>query len=111
MAVDEPNEIDIFTQAPDGKVFLIISDHLEWDDSLEHQQILQDKLNSYLRFFESGEIYTRFPSAKGQWPVIEIVFQHEPDAGGRAFLADAAKVIESAGLTLTHRVFAESYKN
>jgi hypothetical protein len=108
MAVDEPDTIDIVATAPDGTVSLVISDHLEWDGSLHHQYVLQDKLNAYLRFFESGEMYTKFPNSRGQWPSIEIFFQHEPDEEGRMFLDRAAAAVESAGLSLKHRMYKES---
>ena len=111
MAVDEPNTIDIIAQAPDGTVSLVISDHLDWYDSLHHQRILQDKLNSYLRFFESGELYTRFPSARGLWPEIEIFLSHEPDNDGRIFLSRWAKTFEDAGLKLVHRMHQEKAIN
>jgi hypothetical protein len=107
MAVDESSTIDIIGTAADGRVSLIISDHLDWDDSLHHQQILQDKLNAYLRFFESGEMYTRIPGSRGQWPQIEIVFKFEPDENGRTFLSKAAKAIEGAGLTLKHGIHSD----
>jgi len=107
MPADEPDTIDIVATAPDGTVSLIVSDHLDWRDSLNHQLILQDKLNAYLRFFESGEMYAKFPKSQGQWPQIEIVFKYEPDEDGKAFLTRAAKVIESAGLTLTHSLFRD----
>jgi len=111
MAVDQPDMIDIVATAADGKVLLAISDHLDWNDSLHHPQVLQDKLNAYLRFFESGEMYTKFPRSRGQWPEIEIFFEYEPDENGKAFLARSAEVIESAGLTLKHRIRKDQAAN
>jgi hypothetical protein len=36
----------------------------------EHLLILQDKLNSYLRFIETGEIFESYPAAKNSSLVI-----------------------------------------
>ncbi|WP_407059149.1 DUF6572 domain-containing protein [Ralstonia syzygii subsp. celebesensis] len=38
------------------------------ENSEEHLLLLQEKINCYLRFIESGEIYNSFPSAEGRSP-------------------------------------------
>jgi len=43
--------------------------------------------------------------------VINIVFKYKPDQPGQQFFARARAVIESAGFSLKHEVFAESYDN
>ena len=73
MSITNPQVIDIWaipTWEPDN-VVLIISDHLEWGGKAEqgeHLQLLQDKLNTYVAFIESGEIYTEIPNALGSIP-------------------------------------------
>lgn len=42
-------------------------------DDTEHISLLQAKLNSYLRFVESGEIYQSYPNAEGRQILIDIV--------------------------------------
>lgn len=111
MPVDEPNTIDIVAQAANGDVSLVVSDHLDWGDSLEHQRILQAKLNAYLRFVESGEVFDKFPNARDKPISIEIVFFEKPDRDGRIFLTLWEQTFREAGLPLTHRFFAESYNN
>jgi len=88
-----------------GHVVLTISDHLDWSDSNAHQTILQKKLNVYLAFVESGEILHRCPDARDRPVVFNVVFQVSPDEAGRAFLARAREVIESAGFSLRDEVF------
>jgi hypothetical protein len=61
MAVDEPSTIDIMSVDPTGALVLTISDHLDWSDSLAHERVLQEKLNSYLAFIESGQILEHHP--------------------------------------------------
>jgi hypothetical protein len=94
-----------------GDVILTISDHLDWSDTVGHQITLQAKFNKYLAFIESGEILTRYPEAKNRPVAIKVVFKYKPDQEGWQFLTKAKAVIESAGFSFRHEVFAESYDN
>jgi hypothetical protein len=111
MAVDEANVIDLASVNTTGEMVLTISDHLDWTNVIEHQTVLQNKLNAYLAFVESGEIFDRFPDAKGRQIVFNVVFKFKPDKESGQFLDRARKVIESAGFGLRHEIFAESYNN
>lgn len=111
MSVEQLDVVDVISTDKSGQVVLTISDHLDWSNSEEHQTILQAKLNKYLAFVESGELLTRYSDAKDRPVAIEVVFKYRPDQSGWNFLAKATAVIESAGFTLRHRVFAESYDN
>jgi hypothetical protein len=107
VAIDDPGVVDIISLEPAGSVVLQVSDHLDWDDSVQHQLILQEKLNRYLAFIESGEILQSYPAAKGRPIMIEIVTQHDPDAGGIQFLEKAKAVVEQAGFAFRHTCFAK----
>jgi hypothetical protein len=112
MSVEQSKVIDfIGVDNETGEVVLTISDHLDWTNSQNHQVILQDKINAYLAFVESGEILERYPDAKGKLVALEVVFKFKPDASGSQFLANVKEVIESAGFTFRHELFAESYDN
>lgn len=112
MSVEQFDVVDVISTDPKtGQVVLTISDHLDWTDSVRHQAVLQAKFNKYLAFIESGEILTRYPEAKGRPIAINVVFKHKPDQEGWQFLGRAQRVIESAGFTLRHELFAESYDN
>lgn len=110
MSVDQPKVIDfIGVDKASGGVTLTISDHLDWNNSRDHQVVLQDKINWYLAFIESGEIFESYPDAKGRSVTIKVVFKHNPDLEGWRFLTRAKDVIESAGFSLRHEVL--SYDN
>ena len=112
MSVEQPDLVDVIsTDTKTGHVVLTISDHLDWSDTTNHQTILQTKLNRYLAFVESGEILTRYRDAKGRPVAIKVVFKFRPDRDGWNFLAKAKAVVESAGLSLRHELFAESCDN
>ena len=57
-----------------------------------------------MAFVESGEILEQYPTAKDRPVAFRVVFQVPPDESGRAFLARAREVIESAGFTLRDEV-------
>jgi hypothetical protein len=111
LSVEWSNTIDIVSIDPKGQVVLTISDHLDWTDSIKHQRTLQNKLNAYVAFVESGEILEQYPEAKDRPLIFKIVFKFRPDGGGQDFLAKAQNVVKSAGFSLQHEVFAESYDN
>lgn len=76
---------------------LVIVDDRKWND-WEHLLALQDKLNNYLAFIESGEIYTARPEARGLAIEICIRCRFEPEGEDDfSFLRLARKAIEGAG--------------
>ena len=96
MSVEQTDVVDILgIDRETGHVVLTISDHLDWSDSVEHQTILQEKLNTCLASVESGEILGQYPEAKNRPVAFRVVFQVPPDESGRAFVARAREAIES----------------
>ena len=108
MTVTDNRVIDIFSIDQEGHTVLTISDHLDWGDTYNHLVILQDKINAYLAFIESGEIYDSYPGAKNRPLKIKVVFQHEPDSEGYGFLSRAKSIVEGAGFVFGFDLFAES---
>jgi hypothetical protein len=106
MSVEQTDVVDIISTDRDtGQVVLTISDHLDWSDRVGHQAILQKKLNTYLAFVESGEILEQYPKARNRPVAFKVVFRVPPDDSGRAFVAKAREVIETAGFALRDEVF------
>jgi hypothetical protein len=97
MSVEEKNKIDIITNDKQGILVLTISDHLEWDSDSEHLLILQEKINSYLDFIESGQIYEIYPSVVGKKIMIQIVFKYLPSKTGEEFLEKVDELIKRNG--------------
>jgi hypothetical protein len=102
MSVEEPRKIDFNVIDPrSGEVRLIVTDHLEWaEQEREHLLLLQNKLNSYLAFIESGEIYTKVPKAFGRKTVIEVMGKFPLSEEARKFYRLAGKAIADAGFSL-----------
>jgi hypothetical protein len=109
LSVTDPQIIDLIgVNKANGELVLTISDHLDWNNSQEHELILQEKLNTYLAFVESGELLERYADAKDRPVVFNVVFKFAPNEMGIRFLAKAKDVIELAGFSLRHEILLGS---
>lgn len=78
-----------------GECHLIIVDNLEWDD--EHLFTLQERINTYLRIIESGEVFVTFPNSRGLEVVIVAMFKYRPSDKAMAFCAQAREILLESG--------------
>jgi hypothetical protein len=90
-----------------GECVLTISDHLPWDEK-DHLYLLQEKLNAYLRFLESGEVFGTYPQAQGKSIRISIAMKFSPTDAAVGFLEKARQLIREAGFKLAWRTIDES---
>jgi hypothetical protein len=105
MSLNVANEIDAVGFETDTDVVVLsIVDSWNWEDERAHLQALQDKLNAYLAFVESGEIYGAYPNAATKALRIDVIARHQPPATAIAFLEKASAVASQLGLTIRHRV-------
>jgi hypothetical protein len=89
--------VDVISIDLNGNAVLTVSDDLMWDDDNEHLMALQNKINAYLSFIESGNLYQDYPNAKGRDIVINIVAKYEPNDNARLFLNATKEILQSAG--------------
>lgn len=87
-----------------GKIILKIFDHLDWEDEKKHLFLLQDKINNYLTYIESGQIYEKFPNANNVLKIISISFLNMLSTNAIKFLDNSAKIVEDAGFKLTYSI-------
>jgi hypothetical protein len=100
MTVEDIDKVD-FVSIGAGDVLLTVSDHLDWDENEgEHLSVLQDKLNTYLEFIESGQIYAKVPQAAGRKIVIRVMGKFPLSDEAKKFYRLAGKAIEDAGFSL-----------
>lgn len=108
MTVENTSIVDaVGTDKETGEVRLSIFDHLPWD--AEHLHLLQEKINVYLGFIESGEIYVSYPNAKGRPLVIDVLTKFRPSEDAARFLKHAEAVIENYGATLRQAPSTNGY--
>ncbi len=90
MSIDEKNVFDFISTTSEGQIQLTISDHYSWDENL-HLQLLQDKINAYLHFIQSGQILKGYPNSIGKKLIIQITMKNDPDSQGYSFLENVQK--------------------
>ncbi len=105
MSVEDKNTVDAFSITPEGKVRLLISDHLEWDQENKHLLTLQEKINTYLRVIESGEIYEVYPQSEGKEFIIQIMMKYSPNETALEFLNRVEGMLDKAGYEFQYRYF------
>ena len=106
MSVEQDGVIDIISMDRLTRdVTLTISDHLDWSDTSSHLSTLERKLNRYLAFIESGEIFEQYPITKDRAIRISVVFQVAPSESAIGFLIQARRVIEGAGIGFRTEIF------
>jgi hypothetical protein len=106
MSVDQKDTIDFLSRSRvTGDVTLTISDHLAWDQPREHIFILQEKINFYLAYIESGQILEACAEADDSRIIIQVMFRcAPPDGEVTRFLATAREKIAAIGYHFTHFV-------
>lgn len=115
MTIRKTNVVDwLGLEKGTGHVLLTVVDDEDWANEHEHLELLQEKLNSYLAFIESGEVYERLASEVGRTvsreiPVkVSILAKHPMPPRVREFLKYAQGMFEGAGFALAHQVLSVS---
>jgi len=75
------------------RVFLTIIDPLLWDDQDLHLFTLQEKINTYLYFIESGELHKALPDSKGFDIAIELILKHLPSDQAITFFDKTTQIL------------------
>ncbi len=99
--------VDIISTDLSGNVVLTISDELVWDDNNEHLLALQKKINLYLSFIESGNIYQEYPDGKGRNAIISLVAKYKPNDIAILFLNKAKETLHQAGYGFNFKVLTD----
>ncbi|PKF61263.1 hypothetical protein CW745_11565 [Psychromonas sp. psych-6C06] len=99
MSVVDTGSIDAIGLDKEAKrVFLTIIDPLAWDDENVHLFTLQEKINTYLHFVESGELYKAMPDCKGCDIAIELILKHMPSDEAISFFDSTMQILFDKGI-------------
>lgn len=94
MSVIDTASIDaIGLEKEASRVFLSIIDPLVWDGENVHLFTLQEKINTYLHFIESGELLKALPDSKGFDIAIELVLKHMPSSEAITFFDKTSQIL------------------
>lgn len=109
MSIEQVDVVDFISISEShNEVVLTISDHLSWDEEYEHLLLLQEKINHYLSFIESGELLAVYPKSSGRHPVINIVGIIPLSPEARNFFEGVRSILTSNGIKLRFELFSES---
>ena len=98
MSVEETRSIDLISKAENpARSQLIILDHLPWSTP-GHLRMLQDKINAYFDFADSGEAFDRFPDLRDLPVWIDVRFIYPPSDEALQFLKKAKGLAEADGV-------------
>ena len=102
MSIDQTGVVDLIgVDNKTGDVVLTITDHLPWESDVnEHLLLLQEKINAYLSFVESGEIEDAYPDAVGRSVVIQVAGKFELEQQAKLFYSRAESIVKGAGMQL-----------
>ncbi len=105
MSLGNPKVVDaIGTDTTSTSVILSIIDGWDWVDQRHHLEALQEKLNSYFEFVESGQLFQEYPNAKDQALCIEVIGKFPMPNHGIRFMDRAREVAAKLDITLRYRL-------
>ena len=108
MTIDATDTIDgMGFRKEDGRFELDIYDHLDWTDEVGHLALLQEKINNYLTFLQSGQVIERYPDrTPGEFsnPWILIDFAEQPTEQAITVLGGFAAQLKSHGVTISYEI-------
>jgi hypothetical protein len=77
MSVEQRMVIDTISTTPEGRCVLTIFDHLPWEDD-NHLLMLQNKINDYLGYIQSGQLFQARPDARSRELEIRVICKFYP---------------------------------
>ncbi|GLS92610.1 hypothetical protein GCM10007916_36820 [Psychromonas marina] len=101
MSVVDTDSIDAIGLDKEAKrVFLTIVDPLVWDSENVHLFTLQEKINTYLHFVESGELLKAMPDSEGCDIAIELILKHMPTDDAISFFDKTMQILFDKNIVL-----------
>jgi hypothetical protein len=100
MTIEQTDTVDIVAIKPGSDtVELVISDHLSWQELHSHCRLLQEKINTYLAFVESGQLFELEESAAHAVASVRIVLatMEPPPESAAPFLRQVEQALTDAG--------------
>jgi hypothetical protein len=79
VTVEEADRIDSVTLSADGGSYrLLMTEVRPFEDSDEQFTQLMEKVNAYVEFIQTGQLYDRFPEARGKALDVRLICRNEP---------------------------------
>ena len=105
MSLSEVKQVDAIGEDKEsGEIIVTLIDEMNWDNENNHLMLLQEKINNYLSFVESGEIQISYPSSVDKKVDINVIMQYEPSEKGITFLDKVKEIVMNAGIGFKYGV-------
>jgi hypothetical protein len=107
MSVIDLDVVDMIATKPgNDEVRLVIADQLTWDDPGAHRLALQEKINAYIAFIESDQIWSSGQEALPENPrfIITISHSHRHPADEDQFFNAVRDFLQKLGIGLEFMV-------
>lgn len=110
MSIEQSGIVDfIADDSVAGLASLVITDHLRWGLEVpNHLYLLQEKLNTYIRFVESGEIYEGREHLRNRKLVLKVVGLYPLPEEAEEFYRRAQEVLQEIDLELSFELNAHA---
>ncbi len=103
-----PEVIDLVTDDPVGEeVLLVVVEERPWSGDRSELELLQQKLNNYLRFALDGAMQEQFPEFVHLRPRIRLYSRYPLDVEVAEFVKRAEPVLLAEGVAFETRLFDE----
>lgn len=110
MTVENENQIDAMgIEAATGKLVLTISDHLAWSDANTHLHAIEAKVNAYLAFIQSGQLFEENSDARDRQVKIAIYQKNPEPPEVKPILYKLAQHLEFIGIELWRGFLPSKY--
>ena len=107
MSVENTTAVDFVSIDKTGDVVLTISDHLDWSDEHKHLALLQEKINTYCTYVETGQIYDDYRESRDRRPLVSVVLFHAPTPKAEAFFVAVKAALEVEGFGFEWKKYQE----
>ena len=102
MSVDQSNKIDGLGKEKNGLgLYLMIADHLDWNDEYEHLLLLQEKINTYIEYITTEQYLSVYPDGNFDKYFIEIHSKYEITDKCKEFLDMISKQLDQYNIYIT----------
>lgn len=104
MSLDVTTVVDaVGFEESSGTLVLTIVDAWDWTDTSTHLLKLQEKLNAYFAFIDSGQVFEH-PNARGARIRIDVIGKYPLHPDGCLLLDHARAVALELDVAVSHRV-------
>ena len=104
MPIDDLSVVDAISLDQQGVVNLTIFDAWDWTDEGVHLLAIQEKINLYFGFIESGQLVEAYPAAAGKRILINLVAAEQIPPQGLELLRRADALAMKLNARVTHEV-------